>query len=146
MKNTYSIKAIKEFIDNVITKHNIDRNELDNQGTVYYCNGNDGTDFDFECNYRTCEFYVYWKNGDGAIKTTVNRENIHCYIYPQDNPYGGEYKEESVPSPFDLEELCAWLQGTFDDKNIWDMAIKDWELTDMGYVPSDCEDDEDEEW
>lgn len=146
MANTYSIKAIKEFIDNVITKHNIDRNELYNQGAVYYRNGNDGTGFDFERNDRTCEFYVYWKNGDGAIKTTVNNETIHCYIYPQDNPYGGEYEEESVPSPFDLEELCAWLQGTFDDKDIWNMVIKDWELTDMGYGSSDCEDDEDEEW
>ena len=71
MKNTYSIEAIKKFIDDVITKYNIDRNELDNQGAVYYCNGNDSTWFDFEANGRTCEFYVYWKNGDGAIKTMV---------------------------------------------------------------------------
>ena len=80
MKNTYSIEAIKKFIDDVITKHNIDRNELDNQGAVYYCNGNDSTAFDYTANGRTCEFYVYWKNGDGAIKTTVNEEIIHCYI------------------------------------------------------------------
>lgn len=67
MENTYSIEAIKKFIDDVITEHNIDRNELYNQGAVYYCNGNDGTWFDYMANGRTCEFYVYWKNRDGAI-------------------------------------------------------------------------------
>lgn len=128
MKNTYSIEAIKKFIDNVITKHNIDRNELDNQGAVYYCNGNDSTWFDFEANGRTCEFYVYWKNGDDAIKTMVDNEDIYCYIYPQDNPYGGVYKEESDPSPFNLKELCKRLEKAFDDKGIWDMAVKDWVL------------------
>lgn len=128
MKNTYSIEAIKKFIDDVITKHNIDRNELDNQGAVYYCNGNDSTAFDYTANGRTCEFYVYWKNGDGAIKTTVNEEIIHCYIYPQDNPYGGKYIEEEDDSPFDLRQLCKKLEKAFDNKGIWDMAIKDWVL------------------
>ena len=128
MKNTYSIEAIKKFIDDVITKHNIDRNELYNKGAVYYCNGNDGTWFDYTVNGRTCEFYVYWKNRDGAIKTTVNEETIHCYIYPQDDPYGEKYDEDEDDSPFDLRQLCRELGKAFDDKGIWNRAIKDWVL------------------
>ena len=36
---------------------------IDN-GAIYYMNGNDGTDFDFEMNDRTCEFMSFYKSSD----------------------------------------------------------------------------------
>lgn len=43
---------------------------------IYYMNGNDGTDFDWECNDRTCEFIVFYEEEPklGHIKAYVTKE------------------------------------------------------------------------
>lgn len=41
---------------------------------------------------------------------------------------GEMYIEEEDDSPFNLKQLCKKLEKAFDDKGIWDMAIKDWVL------------------
>lgn len=108
-------------------------------------NGNDGTDFDYSWNGHTCEFYVFYKNGNGAIKVFVEEHEMVAYIFPEDNPFGGDYKKVVEKSPFDLYELCCYLQGSRDDKGIWDKPILQWELDTKGWIERDEEDEEDEE-
>ncbi len=129
-----NIIKIKEFIDSIIEEHNIDRSHLDAHGAVYYMNGNDGTDFDYGCNGRACEFYVFWKSEAGAIKVFVQKGIMVAYLYPEDNHFGGVYSEIVREHPYNLHELCCYLQGSRDDKGIWDKPILNWELDSYGYV------------
>ena len=50
---------------------NITDDMLDSNGAIYYMNGNDSTPFDWNCNNRLCEFYVFHKNEIGFIKAFV---------------------------------------------------------------------------
>lgn len=137
------IRKIKETIDEIIERENIDRSHLYKDGAIFYFNGNDGTDFDYICNNMTCEFFVFWKNEDGAIKLNQRGDKLDIFVYPEEDPFGGNYKEYELDSPFDLYELCCYLKGTFDDNVIFDEEIKNWVLTEEGYISID---DEDEEW
>lgn len=137
------ISEIKDIIDKVIEKEGIDRSHLDNDGAIYYRNGNDGTDFDYACNDMTCEFYVYWKSEDGAIKLNQRGDKFVVFVYPEDDPYGGKYDKYEFDSPFELYDICRYLQGTFDDKGIYDQEIKDWVLDETGCIEKDEGDEED---
>ena len=137
------ISKIKDLFEEVIEKHKIDKSHLWEGGKIYYCNGNDGTDFDYNCNNMTCEFYVYWKNGDGAIKCNQRGDELQFYIYPEDNPFGGEYKFEKFHSPFNLYYLCCCLKGTFDDNEKWDEEITNWVLDGFDYFIDETEDEDD---
>lgn len=128
------ITKIKETIDMIIEKEGIDRSRLKDDGAIYYMNGNDGTEFDYCVNDRTCEFYVFWKNGNGAIKLFLKTDKAVVYVYPEENPFGGDYKKYEFVSPISIYELCCYLQGTFDDKDIYDKEIKDWKLTEVGRI------------
>ena len=121
---------IKDFIDKVIADNGIDKSSLYANGAVYYENSNDGTDFDFESNSRTCESYVYYGKGDGAIKCFVTEKEIVAYVYPEENPFSGDYKRVAAPmgARFDLRKLCEALYGTFDMNEIWDEAVSEWIL------------------
>lgn len=135
------ISKIKDLINEVIEKENIDRTHLYNNGAIYYKNGNDGTEFDYECNDMTCEFMVFWKNDCGALKLNQRRNKFDIFVYDENDPFGGNYKEYQYESPFDLYELCCYLLAEFDYKGIYDKEIKNWKLEEK------CEfvfDDEDE--
>ena len=70
------ITFVKDFIDEIIDIEKINREDLYNNGAVHYMNGNDGTDFDLQCNGHSCEFYVFWKDESGAMtnrKPTLQR-------------------------------------------------------------------------
>lgn len=130
-KKKTDIAFIKDFIDKVISDNDIDKSSLYENGAVYYENGNDGTDFDYEVNGRTCEFYVYYATGEGAIKCFVTEREIVAYVYPEENPLSGDCKRVVTPmgARFDLRKLCEALYGTFDRHEIWDEAVSGWVLT-----------------
>ena len=140
------ISFIKEIINNYIDELGVDRNNLLNNGAIYYMNGNDGTDFDYQCNGRACEFYVFWKKDEvGAIKLLIG-DNIRMYHYPEHDPFNRDsiitkvYNDEY---DYDLHELCEYLQGTFDDKSLWDEEITNFILYDRSEI--EFEEDEDED-
>ena len=139
-----NITKIKNIIDEVIEKEGIDRSHLMKNGVVYYMNGNDGTEFDYIANGMTCEFYVFWKNNDGAIKLNQRRDKFVVYVYPEEDPYGEKYHKYEFDSPFNLYELCRYLKGTFDENMLFDSEIENWELDEKDYMPVDG--NEEEEW
>lgn len=128
IEKTMDITFIRDFINKIISDTAIDRSHLDGNGAIYYCNGNDGTDFDYETNGRTCEFYTYYNNGDGAIKCFITESNIEAYIFPEDNPYGKEYKHIISPldNAFSLYELAQALFEAYDLKGKFDEKVTDW--------------------
>lgn len=123
------ISLIRDLINGVIDSHNINRDDLDGNGAIYYANGNDGTHFDYVCNNMTCEFYVYWKeSGYGVIKLNQRGDKFNIIIFPKDNPTTLKPEEITTSSPFDLQELCEYLEGTFDGNYIYDEIITNWKL------------------
>jgi hypothetical protein len=50
---------------------------------IYYMNGNDGTDFDWQVNNRLCEFFMFYKENEyGFIKVFVQKDGtIVGYLY-----------------------------------------------------------------
>lgn len=110
--------------------------DLYGQGDIFYMNGNDGTDFDWNTNERTSEFYVYHSNEIGFIKLFVNKDDTYtAYVYPN-----GEMKSvETIKG--DLAEgdslyLAAILYRKADRKYIYDTVIDE---IDFSYEPEEWE-------
>lgn len=134
---------IKDLFDDVIDGKcdgidPIDRNELYENGAIYYENGNDGTDFDYQCNNKTCEFYVYLKNGDGYIKCNQRRDELQMFVYNRYSPFDGTHKEIVRPSKYDLKTICAHLMENFDNKGRYDEPIESWKLYRADYSIAEC--------
>ena len=142
------LKQIVNIINEIRQEYPIIGNELD--GKIYYMNGNDGTDFDWNCNERVCEFMVFHENEMGYIKLMVYNDNeINVYVYAD----GGMHPTHELKKRYigDTLELANFLYRTFDMNDVYDAPIEE-------YIDAECtkfiamallEDDdewEDEEW
>ena len=122
------LNQIISIIDEVKEKYPIIGNELD--GKIYYMNGNDGTDFDWNCNDHVCEFMVFHENEMGYIKLMVYKDNeINVYVYAD----GGMHPTNELKYWYNKNplELANFLYRVFDKNNIWDEPIEE-------YIYADC--------
>lgn len=147
--NGYEFKREIERIFNVARKMcpNITDEMLDANGAIYYANGNDSTRFDWNCNNRLCEFYVFHKNEMGFIKALVNRDNsIDMYIY-EDGGMRPTYKFTEEMENLKASSFANLMNYIADDEYKWDKPIDelDWDF-DTGECYNIDETDEDEEW
>ena len=128
---------------------NITNDMLDSNGAIYYMNGNDSTSFDWNCNNRLCEFYVYHKNEIGFIKAFVNSDNtIDMYIY-EDAGMSPTYKFTEEMENLKASSFANLMNYIADDNNLWDKPIDelDWDVDTMEcYDISENDDDEEEDW
>lgn len=143
------LNQIVGIIEEIREEYPIIGNELD--GKIYYMNGNDGTDFDWKCNGRVCEFMVFHENEMGYIKLLVNNDNsVNVYVY-QD---GGMNPTQELTKYYDENpiELANFLYRTFDKNGLWDESIEEhigakcdgaiaWELLDTWELLEDEEED-----
>ncbi len=124
--------------------------DLHNGGAIFYMNGNDGTDFDWNANEHTSEFYMFHENEIGFIKLYVNKGDTYtAYVYPN----GEMSAVETVKGDLDEGDslyLTALLYRKADREYIYDGNIDEIDFT---YEPSEFEliemngdYDEDEEW
>ena len=113
-------------------------------------NGNDGTDFDWNANEHTSEFYMFHENEIGFIKLYVNKGDTYtAYVYPN----GEMSAVETVKGDLDEGDslyFAALLYQKADREYIYDGNIDEIDFT---YEPSEFEliemngdYDEDEEW
>lgn len=126
---------------------NITDNMLDNNGAIYYMNGNDSTRFDWNCNNRLCEFYVYHKNEIGFIKAFVNRDNtIDMYIY-EDAGMIPTYEFTEEMENLKAKRFASLMNYIADDENLWDRPIDelDWDVDTIECYDID-ESDDDDDW
>ena len=145
------IKEVENFFAEIRAKYpNITDDMLDSQGAIYYMNGNDGTDFDWNANQRCCEFYMFHKNEMGFIKVNVCvGGDMEAYVYPN-----GEMKPaEELKSWIGKEDalyLATLLYEMADKKHIYDATIteidfsyepKEWELRSMNEAYEEPTDD-----
>lgn len=145
------IEKIKGVFADIRKKYPLITDEdLHSNGAVFYMNGNDGTDFDWNANDHTSEFYMYHENEIGFIKLYVNKGDTYtAYIYPN----GEMSATETVRGNLDKGDslyLAALLYRKADREYIYDAIIDE---IDFSYEPSEFEliemngdYDEDEEW
>ena len=128
---------------------NITDDMLNSNGAIYYMNGNDSTPFDWNCNNRLCEFYVYHENEIGFIKAFVNSDNtIDMYIY-EDAVMRPTYKFTEEMENLKAISFANLMNYIADDNNLWDKPIDelDWDVDTMEcYDISENDDDEEEDW
>ena len=138
------LNQIVNIVNEIREEYPIIGNELD--GKIYYMNGNDGTDFDWNCNERVCEFMVFHENEMGYIKLMVYNDNlITIYVYAD----GGMHPTKELERHYDKNplELANFLYRTFDMNGLWDESIEE-------HINAKCDgtiamallEDEEDEW
>jgi len=130
--NGYKFKEQIERVINIAREKypSITNDMLYANGSIYYMNGNDGTDFDWNYNNRLCEFYVFHKNEMGFIKVCVNRNNsINVYIY-EDGGIESTYKFKEELKELESEDFAIIMNRIADKENLWDQPIDklDWNI------------------
>lgn len=149
--NGYEFKREIERIFKVARKMcpNITDDMLDTNGAIYYMNGNDSTPFDWNCNDRLCEFYVFHKNEIGFIKAYVNRDNtIDMYIY-EDAGMKPTYKFKEEMENLKASSFANLMNYIADCNGLWDKPIDelDWDVDTMEcYDIDNSYDDDEEDW
>lgn len=115
---------ITRIIGEVREKFPVPDEQLLDNGTVYYMNGNDGTDFDFSVNNRLCEFMVFYSNSEmGFIKILVNSDNsIDVYIYDDGATSPKEHYTDELEC-VEAKEFALVMYNIADLNRLWDMNI-----------------------
>ena len=134
MKNYYEevLDAVVEYIRDSIKENPIkDGNKAESK--IYYMNGNDGTDFDWDCNNRTCEFFVFYDTeaNMGYVKAYVTRGgDIEGYVWDTERPSDGVALKPR-PLSSDERKACAMaedfkdaLYSLWDCSNTWDTPLR----------------------
>lgn len=111
---------------------------FEEDGTVYYMNGKNGTEFDWHVNGKLSDFFIFYNDEAnlGAVKTRVNCDgSTITYVYTDK----GKQLKAEIPGSLDASEaellqLAVTLRREADDRRIWDMAVK---LIDTDVIPTE---------
>lgn len=127
-------KNIKEFLPEVKLE------DLEENGKIYYMNGQNGTEFDYYVNGNVSPFMVFYndKNNMGIAKLFLSQDgSILLYLY---NKKGKNLlKTIDVQIDVDKEDILKFavaLKNQMDDKNNWDASI---EIINSNEEPTDEE-------
>lgn len=144
-----TLEKVLSYIREAIAQHPIREKGKAYSPSVRYMNGNDGTGFDWGCNDRTCEFFVFYDTGDNAlgyVKAYVTRDgNIEGYVWDteryedgvrlpsvplateeESKEYYGHYwwRDGYVPlAKARARRFRDWLMKTRDKENVYDKEI-----------------------
>lgn len=102
--------------------------DLEENGTIYYMNGKNGTEFDWYVNEKVSDFFVFYNDERcmGAVKLTLyNAGDIRIYLYDEQ----GDKLVKEIDTFLDVSEeevlkLAVLLKNQLDDKLIWDAKIE----------------------
>lgn len=129
---------IKDLFDEVIDGKRegvpaINRENLYENGAIFYENGDNGTDYEYRVNQKTCDFRVYYEDGTPYIKCYQNAYDVVMYIF---NRSGKDRvkKKIIIPAKDDLFDVCAHLQATFDNMNVYEDVVEKWILRKADYT------------
>jgi hypothetical protein len=92
---------------------------------IYYMNGNDGTDFDWECNNRTCEFMVFYDTPSqmGLLKVSLYSDGtLSGYLWKDE----GRGKAITLPDrefTDEPDQYADYLQAEYDDEDRYDEVV-----------------------
>lgn len=125
------LTEIKKIMDNCLETYlpDISRSGLENDGAIFYMNGNNGTEFDWYINEKLSAFMIFYNDKEnlGAVKATIyDHGEVVVYTY---GSQGKELVNETQTSidvtEKEILELAVLLRTEADDKLIWDKNIED---------------------
>lgn len=147
MNKSFDFSFVRDLMNKYIEEYHIDVSRLltEKGSYIFYMNGNDGTDFDYLCNDRVCEFGCFYSSSQMyAIKCFVCKSgSIEFIIYDEENPQEILGKEVETLDSFDSDTcglFAGYLLGSFDYRDIFDAPIVSWILTDYIPIPVYVED------
>lgn len=126
---TKELEKICEFIDEVKKKY--PEAKLFRNGDIQYCNGNDGTEFDWKYNGRLCEFGCGTEdNSVWAFKCLVDADGtttVYCYPNGEENPL--DIVSRKLLSEGEVISLYKHMSKEYDQKLYFDCFLDDVEQT-----------------
>ena len=123
------LNEIKEIIKQNINEYlpEVKPSDLEENGTVYYMNGKNGTEFDWYVNEHLPSFMVFYndKQNLGAVKLSIyTNGGVVLYIYgDKGNKVIKEIQTSIEVAENELFNLAVILRSEADEKNIWDASI-----------------------
>lgn len=120
------LETICRFIDRAKEKY--PDTPLENNGLVGYYNGNDGTQFDWECNDRLCEFGCGYDNGEDiyAFKVLVDKDGYaECCCYPNGEQHPVEIIKDRLFTEGEMDDLYEHMCKFYDDRLNWNCLLVD---------------------
>ena len=116
----YINECRKEFPD-------VKDSDLEKDGAIFYMNGNDGTDFDWEVNNRLCEFGIGVADGSVfAFKCHVNKDgSTECYCYPHGEMQPVKIIEKNLFDKNEVNDLYLTMMKVADNKYLWDNTVEE---------------------
>lgn len=102
----------------------IKETDLEENGKIYYMNGDDGTIFDWQMNERLCEFMMFYnQSGMGAIKINVSSNGqIDIYTFKDKEKTAFKTEKETI-EPKEALALAVLMNQIADEKECWDDTI-----------------------
>ena len=125
------LTELKKIMDNCLETHlpGVSRSNLENNGAVFYMNGNNGTEFDWYVNEKLSSFMIFYNDKEnlGAVKATIyDRGEVVVYTYgSQGKELVNETQTSIDATEKEMLELAVLLRTKADDKLIWDKNIED---------------------
>lgn len=123
------LNEIKEIIKQNINEYlpEVKPSDLEENGTVYYMNGKNWTQFDWYVNAHLPNFMVFYNDEQnlGAVKLSIYTDGqVILYIYgDKGNKVIKEVKTSIEVAENELFNLAVILKSEADDKSIWEASI-----------------------
>ena len=119
------LDELKSKINEIVDKYNV-RSKLLENGAIYYMNGNDGTDFDWQVNNHLCEFFTYYDNESkrGFCKIVLNKDGTaSIFIFKDGAIYATDQYDIELCSVDEARFLGCLMYRATDAELIWDENI-----------------------
>lgn len=125
------LEDIRGIIDECMAFYlpNVKKSDLEDDGAVFYMNGQNGTEFDWFVNDRLPYFMLFYNDKEnlGAVKLALfNSGEVQIYLYGENGKKLVKTEKRQLDTDrAELLRLAAVLTCEADDKRIWDKNIDD---------------------
>ena len=128
MKYPNEVQKVVDFITEVRNEFpDVTDDMLEKGGKIGYYNGNDGTDFDWSCNERLCEFGIGTADGDVyAFKCYVHKDgkaDVYCYPHGEMRPI--KEVEKDILTKSEVRNLYYTMLENADGKEKYNAYLED---------------------
>lgn len=127
--NTTSIPVINKIIDEfekLYKETGINKEDLVDNGEIYYMNGNMGTDGDWETNGHISYFMSFYKSterGFAKIAVDVSGNMYGCYYLEEGNGEPNKIEEVKISNESEMLEVAALLFEQTDEMSLYNEPI-----------------------
>lgn len=125
-------KILKEMVENIFqTMKEKYPAFCEIEDAIYYRNGKNGTDFDWNVNNHVSSFFLYYRKSEmGYIGVSIGRDgSVDAYYYEDEHmlPSGNEHFQFGSAEAY---ALAKFLYSQMDERYIWDKSIEgiNWDI------------------